>query len=238
MTAASGNLPSGSTMRPPTSRHVQVAMSELNLPNESNLAGFCKGAVRTQLGSRKKGFSLQHRQGAKGQEYFYQCTKCSFEGPAAVSTALPSGGRGAVKREKTFDVQVRVSEGGIKYRWALLAKSHVSKKAASKDGQHGSHDVFGCYFCCAEGMAIGWVDNSPSAQLATLGSLGDEKTQGNPVTSTTPTFTGLQPFLAHLDTHRTASRTPGQTVANATNCIVGRTADDGEDFDLNLPPLQ
>ncbi|EXJ84653.1 hypothetical protein A1O3_05323 [Capronia epimyces CBS 606.96] len=231
MTSTPSRPPLESSMRAPTLPHLQIARSELNLPSESNLAGFCKGAVRTQLGGRKKGFSLEHNRKRKGQAYFFRCTKCNFEGPAAVSTALPSGGRGAVKREKTFDTRVRMSEGGIKYRWAFLAKSHVLNKATSSDLDN-STDVFGCYFCCAEGAAKGWVDDTLTAQLATLGSFGDRKTSAN----LTPIFTGLRAFLAHLETHRTASRTPGLVVANEMNCIIGRTADDREDFDLNLPP--
>ncbi|EXJ94352.1 hypothetical protein A1O1_02746 [Capronia coronata CBS 617.96] len=225
-------------MRAPSSPQMQVPRSELNIPNESNLAGFCKGAVRTQLGGRKKGFSLEHKRGGKGQGYFFRCTKCSFQGPASISTSLPSGGRAAIKREKTFDTQVRVSEGGIKYRWAFLAKSHVVGQAASSDG-HNSNDIFGCYFCCAEGTAKGWVDETDTltAQLATLGTFGDKKNRSNSKPNVTPRFVGLRAFLAHLETHRTASWTPGIIVANEMNCIVGRAANDCEDFDLNLPPL-
>ncbi|KIW99972.1 uncharacterized protein Z518_10900 [Rhinocladiella mackenziei CBS 650.93] len=232
-TSASNTPSLDSTMRAPASPHLQVAGSELNLPSESNLAGFCKGAVRQQLGTRKKGFSLEHKKGAKGADYFFRCTKCNFEGPAAVSTALPSGGRGAAKREKTFDSRVRVSEGGIKYRWVFLAKSHVLNKANHSDLNNGN-DVFACYFCCAEGAAKGWVDDNMSTQLATLGTFGDKK----PTAIETPTFHGLQAFMAHLDTHRIPSRTPGLIVANEMNCIVGRVAHDSEDFDLNLPPMK
>lgn len=220
-------------MRVPSSPHLQVMESQLNLPSESNLAGFCKGAVRQQLAARKKGFSLEHRKGAKGLEYFFRCTKCNFEGPAAVSTALPSGGRGAVKREKTFDMRVRASEGGIQYRWTFLAKSHVTNKSATSDASN-SGDVFGCYFCCAEGVPKGWVDETLSAQLATLGTFGEKKA-GN--LNVMPTFHGLQTFLAHLETHRMPGRTPGLIVANEMNCIVGRVAQEHEDFDLNLPPV-
>lgn len=207
-----------SVMRAPGSPHLQVSRSELNLPCESNLAGFCKGAVRQQLGGRKKAFALEHRKPKRGHEWFFQCTKCNFAGPATVSAALPSGGRGAVKLDKTFDTRVRTTPGGIKYRWAFLAKSHVLNKPSHSD-LNNSNDIYGCYFCCAEGAAKGWLtpDLSPDGQ--------------------TPTFSGLHAFMAHLETHRAPHRVPGLIVANELNCIVGRVASENEDFDLNLPPL-
>jgi hypothetical protein len=215
------------------SPELQVSRAQLNIPSESDLSGFCKGAVRQQMGGRKKGFSLERRRGPMGQEYFWRCSKCSFEGPASVSKALPSGGRGSVKVEKTIDMTVRRSEGGLKYRWNLLAKCHVSKKLTIGDPSTGG-EVFACYFCCAEGGAKGWLDDGIAAQLANLGVFGERK--GSPV-NVTPTFHGLQAFLAHLETHRLPMRTPGLIVANEMNCIVGRLAHDHEDFDLNLPPL-
>ncbi|KAJ9602776.1 hypothetical protein H2200_012556 [Cladophialophora chaetospira] len=216
-----------------TSPELQVSRSELNIPSEANLGGFCKGAVRQQLGARKKGFSLEHRRGPKGQEYFWRCSKCNFDGPAAVSKALPSGGRASAKVEKTLDATVRRSEGGIKYRWNFLAKCHVSKKLTIGDALN-SGDVFACYFCCAEGGAKGWLDNGVSDQLANLGVFGERKAT---TVTVTPTFHGLHAFLAHLETHRLPNRTPGLIVANEMNCIIGRLALEHEDFDLNLPPL-
>ncbi|KAK5048935.1 hypothetical protein LTR84_005356 [Exophiala bonariae] len=238
----SSNAPSlESTMRAvaPSSSSIQIARSELNLPSEANLGGFCKGAVRQQLGGRKKGFGVESKKGGKaGQEFCFRCTKCNFEGPAVVSAALPSGGRGAVKREKTMDTKVRTS-GAIRYRWAFLAKSHILNKTANSDATNGN-DAFGCYFCCAEGAAKGWLDDGGAAsqvhaQLATLGTFGGNK----PTTAAhvTPTFHGLKAFMAHLETHRLSARLPGLVAANEMNCIIGRVALDTEDFDLNLPPL-
>ncbi|EXJ55585.1 hypothetical protein A1O7_08513 [Cladophialophora yegresii CBS 114405] len=217
---------------PIISPDVQISRSQLNIPSESNLAGFCKGAVRQQLGARKKGFTLEHKRGLKGHEYFWRCSKCNFEGPAAVSKALPSGGRGSAKVEKTMDTTVRRSAGGIKYRWNLLAKCHVSKKLTIGDALN-SGDIFACYFCCAEGAAKGWLDNGVTTQLANLGVFGEKKATA---VNVTPTFSALDAFLAHLDTHRLPNRTPGLIVANEMNCIIGRVALDHEDFDLNLPP--
>jgi hypothetical protein len=149
-----------------------------------------------------------------------------------VSKALPSGGRGSAKVEKTLDPTVRRSAGGIKYRWNFLAKCHVSKKLTIGDALN-SGDVFACYFCCAEGAAKGWLDNGVTAQLANLGVFGEKKATA---VNVTPTFYGLEAFLAHLETHRQPNRTPGLIVANEMNCIIGRVALEHEDFDLNLPP--
>ncbi|OCT44815.1 hypothetical protein CLCR_05428 [Cladophialophora carrionii] len=217
---------------PIISPELQISRSQLNIPSESNLAGFCKGAVRQQLGARKKGFTLEHKRGLKGHEYFWRCSKCNFEGPAAVSKALPSGGRGSAKVEKTLDTTVRGSAGGVRYRWNLLAKSHVSKRLTIGDALN-SGDIFACYFCCAEGAAKGWLDNGVTTQLANLGVFGEKKATA---VNVTPTFYGLDAFLAHLETHRLPNRTPGLIVANEMNCIIGRIALDHEDFDLNLPP--
>jgi len=226
-----------STMRAAApSPALQVPRSELNLPGEGKPEGFCKGAVRQQLGSRKKGFGVESRKG--GKEFVFKCTKCSFEGPATVSAALPSGGRGAVKREKTMDNKVRVSAGGIRYRWVFLAKSHVMNKVGVSDALN-TNSVYACYFCCAEGAARGWLDEdgggSVNAQLATLGVFGGNKPTA--ATHVTPTFDGLKAFMAHLETHRVPARLPCLITANEMNCIVGRAALDSEDFDLNLPPL-
>ncbi|OAL28818.1 hypothetical protein AYO22_02683 [Fonsecaea multimorphosa] len=167
------------------------------------------------------------------QEYFWRCTKCNFEGPASVSRALPSGGRGSVKTEKTYDTKVRYSEGGIKYRWNLLAKCHMPKKLTIGDAMNNG-DAFACFFCCVEGAAKGWTEDGVPSQLAKLGVFGEKKAT---TVNLTPTFTGLQAFLAHLETHRLPDRTPGLIASNELYCIVGRVAHDQEEFDLNLPPL-
>jgi hypothetical protein len=204
---------------------LQGNKTKLNFPNESSLGGFCKGAVREQMGARKKGFTFEHKRDGGAQDFVSKCTKCSFTGPAKISAALPSGGRGAVKREKTMDNHVRMSPSGIKYRWMFLAKSHVSSKANPLHTPHGE-DVFGCYFCCVERVASGWLIGRPNEQFSSE----------NKDVVVTPTFVGSEAFLAHLETHQLPERTPCLIAANEMNCIVGRIADDREDFDLNLPP--
>ncbi|KAK4941455.1 hypothetical protein LTR10_018599 [Elasticomyces elasticus] len=217
-------------MQHDSSLQLEVVRSDLKLPSESNLAGFCKGAVRQQLGSRKKGFVLDHRHGDNGEEWFFRCTKCSFVGPAAISTALPSGGRGPIKREKMFDTKVRTSPGGIQYRWLFLAKSHVSNQT-SKSDLSNINGRYGCYFCIAEGGTKGWLDDKQWSSLGTSG-------EASRTERITPTFKGLHDFIAHLETHRLSDRLPGLIVAKQMNCIVGRVASESEDFELNLPHWQ
>ena len=51
----------------------------------------------------------------------------------------------------------------------------------------------------------------------------------------TPTFGGLQSFMAHLQEHR--GRLPTGEVLYRTNCIVGEVASPERDFDINLQAL-
>lgn len=108
----------------------------LVLPTEKHLQGFCKGAYRTFLGLNSKGFSVTGRPvGLMGTVYMWQCSKCNFQGP--VTTVSVEGKRlGRKKEEKIFDPKVRISPvkgvdgqvGGVRYKWAFLAKCHVRLK--------------------------------------------------------------------------------------------------------------
>ena len=190
----------------------------LVLPAENNLHGFCKGAVKLQLNPtvHKKAFSVSNRPaGLTGTIPYFQCSKCSFEGPAVMSVNM---GTKKTKAEKTFDPRVRIAENGIRYRWAFLAKSHVQCKSmpegpTAKDGSFGA---FGCIFCCAEGAGRGW---------GTVGSGGSA-----------PSFGNIGSFMEHLQMHTLADARPGAEMQSRAKCIVGRVAEAGEDFDINLPP--
>ena len=203
---------------PPQSQ--SYAPFTLVLPAENNLHGFCKGAVKLQLNPtvHKKAFSVANRPaGLTGTIPFFQCSKCSFEGPAVMSVNV---GSKKTKAEKTFDPRVRVAENGIRYRWAFLAKSHVQCKSmpegpTAKDGSFGA---FGCIFCCAEGAGRGW---------GTVGAGGSA-----------PTFGNIGSFMEHLQMHMRAEATPGAEMQARAKCIVGRVAETGEEFDINLPPSQ
>jgi hypothetical protein len=190
----------------------------LVLPTENNLHGFCKGAVKLQLNPNipKKAFSVANRPaGLTGTIPFFQCSKCSFEGPAVMAVNL---GSKKSKAEKTFDSRVRVAENGIRYRWVFLAKSHVQCKSMPEGptARDGSFGAFGCIFCCAEGVGRGW------------GALG----RGG----TAPTFGNIGSFMEHLQMHLREEATPGAQMQARTKCIVGRVAEATEDFEINLPP--
>ncbi|KAL1962457.1 hypothetical protein VTN77DRAFT_9658 [Rasamsonia byssochlamydoides] len=108
-----------------------------------------------------------------------------------------------------YDGEVRVHEQtGIRYRWVFLAKSHVHMKRIPEKTD-GSVGTFGCVFCCAE-------RHGPA-----------------------PVFGNLASFMEHLLLrHRQMadSDSPGlEALLDRTRCIVGRVADDSEDFDINLP---
>jgi hypothetical protein len=188
------------------------------LPTENDLHGFCKGAVKLQINPTvlKKAFSVANRPaGLTGTIPFFQCSKCSFEGPAVMSVNM---GSKKTKAEKTFDPRVRVGGNGIRYRWAFLAKSHVQCKSMPEGptARDGSFGAYGCIFCCAEGAGRGW---------GTTGSGGN-----------TPTFGNIGSFMEHLEMHLSPEATPSAEMQAKAKCIVGRVAEAGEDFDINLPP--
>ena len=138
---------------------------------------------------------------------------------------LPSAKKG--KADKCFDPKIRVSEGGIRYRWAFLAKSHVFSKSAPEGptARDGSFGAFGCIFCCAEGKGRGW-EISGMATPGSGGALGGA-----------PIFGNIGSFMEHLEMHRKPEGTPGVEMQGRVKCIVGRVAEPTEEFDLNLPPL-
>lgn len=193
----------------------------LNLPSESALHGFCKGAIKLQSGSlkdNKKAFTVANRpSGFTGTIPFWQCTKCSFDGPVVISV-ITVPGKKAGKAEKCFDTRVRESDGGIRYRWTFLAKCHVMGKSLPEGptARDGSFGAFACLFCCAEGHARGW-------RMATE--------NGAPI------FGNVASFMEHLQMHREVEGRPGVEMQTRAKCVVGRVAEMTEDFDINLPPL-
>lgn len=50
----------------------------------------------------------------------------------------------------------------------------------------------------------------------------------------TPIFGGVESLMNHLQQHREVQ--PTGEVLYRMNCILGRVAEVGEDFDINLPP--
>lgn len=130
---------------------------------------------------------------------------------------------------------------------------------ASVDGvKDGSVGTFGCLFCCAEGVARGWVEENTRTSVgggaavgvgAGVGSWGRRKssvtsrvtttsTTSSTTTNTTatPMFGNVESFMQHLEMHRTPEGMPGVEMQGRMKCVVGRLAETGEDFDINLPP--
>ncbi|KGY15219.1 hypothetical protein PABG_11795 [Paracoccidioides brasiliensis Pb03] len=116
------------------------------------------------------------------------------------------------KPSRFFDQRVRVhQETGIRYHWAFLAKSHIfcQKVPPITDGSTCS---YGCIYCCTE-------------QRGSVPVLGN-----------------VNSFMEHLRTHdgshmRGHIKAPDQELLKRTKCIMGRTARDWEEFDINIPPF-
>ncbi|KAJ9606679.1 hypothetical protein H2200_008687 [Cladophialophora chaetospira] len=226
-----------------------TSIGPLNLPTDKNLLGFCKGALRLQAGLERKAFSIANRPvGFSGMSSYWRCEKCEFEGPVhqIVNTSEDKKKKG--KPEKVFDPRIRVSEGGgVRYRWAFLARCHVSLKGlvtidAPKDGSFGS---FGCIFCCAEGKNRGWFDTAAADGPITTSnaSVKSGRTANSGVkmdagTQATPIFGNVASFMQHLETvHRQQDGWPNAEMVGRFRVVVGRVAgvQDGA-WEINLVP--
>lgn len=243
----------------------------LNLPNEKNTHPFCKSAFRLFLGITKKSFIAANRPvGMTGYVPYWKCDKCQFEGPMATVAGPPDKKGRPGKPEKVFDRTIREcgpltsavvgpdgrgeGSGGIRYKWAFLAKCHVPLKAPPDFGNMGQSTgtigSFGCLFCTAEGAARGWVmtfDGSRSMSLGLNGpGLNDTASTfsgtsghsaGSGPAQNTPVFGNLQLFMDHLQMHRREEYWPCEEMRGRMKCVVGRVADRGEDWEINFLPL-
>ncbi|KAK2802902.1 hypothetical protein FQN51_004165 [Onygenales sp. PD_10] len=215
MSAGSGSGPSSSAVDPDP--------SALYLPCEENgFAGFCKGAWKLQTGVKKAMRAEQRPAGMFSQILFWRCSKCLFEGPMNLSSEnpptmtmhAPSFSRTTPldKPGRSFDHRVRVhAETGVRYRWAFLAKSHAFCRDVPK-ATDGSTCSYGCIYCCSE-------RRGPA-----------------------PVFGNIDTFMHHLRLHDGESipghmNAPAQDLLNRTKCIMGRMAQDYEEFDINIPPV-
>ncbi|OAX82052.1 hypothetical protein ACJ72_03594 [Emergomyces africanus] len=137
-----------------------------------------------------------------------------FSQPPPTSIPTPSFSRTTPldQPSRSFDHRVRVHQGtGIRYRWAFLAKSHAYCKKVPPTTD-GSSCTYGCIYCCSE--------------------------QRGPA----PIFGNVNSFMEHLRTHdgtniRGHKTLPEQELLNRTKCLVGRLANDWEEFDINIPPV-
>ncbi|KAF3480920.1 uncharacterized protein GIQ15_06267 [Arthroderma uncinatum] len=198
---------------------------DLYLPTEeNNYAGFCKGAWRLQY-SMKNSFRIDNRPvGMYMLISSWHCSKCSFEGIVQESKfsgkapVLPAM-LGPVKTSiiqgmrvlQMFDQTVHFhGPSGNRYRWIFLAKSHVECKP-SKPTEKPVHG-YGCIFCSSQ-------NQGPA-----------------------PIYGNLDTFMEHLREHGGRGyawdrKKPSQPLLDWTRCILGRIADDSEDFDINIPTV-
>ncbi len=239
---------------------IPATSGPLILPTDKDTLGFCKGAFRLQAGLERKAFSLANRPaGFTGTVTYWKCEKCNFEGPVHTSVNV-SGTKKKGKPERTFDPKIRVSEtGGVRYKWAFLARCHVNLKgmvplgeAGSREGSFGS---FGCVFCCAEGKYRGWNDSSPVSASSTngvdkgvMGLLTSGKDRGSVrsgksghtansgakvdsgASQSTPIFGNVASFMDHLETvHRGQDGWPNAEMQGRFRVVVGRLAGIHED---------
>ncbi|EZF75661.1 hypothetical protein H105_02854 [Trichophyton soudanense CBS 452.61] len=198
---------------------------DLYLPTEeNNFAGFCKGAWRLQ-NSMKNSFRIDNRPvGMYMLQSSWHCSKCSFEGIVQESkfsgkAPVLSSMLGPVKTSiiqgmrvlQMFDQTVHLhGPSGNRYRWIFLAKSHVECKPPKPTDKVVCG--FGCIFCSVQ-------NHGPA-----------------------PIYGNLDTFMEHLREHRGRGyawdrKKPSQPLLDWTRCILGRIADDSEDFDINIPTV-
>ncbi|EEQ29888.1 conserved hypothetical protein [Microsporum canis CBS 113480] len=154
----------------------------------------------------------------------WHCSKCSFEGIVQESkfsgkAPVLSSMLGPVKTSiiqgmrvlQMFDQTVRLhGPSGNRYRWIFLAKSHVECRPSKPTDKVVCG--FGCIFCSAQ-------NHGPA-----------------------PIYGNLDTFMEHLREHGGRGyawdrKKPSQPLLDWTRCILGRIADDSEDFDINIPTV-
>jgi hypothetical protein len=213
----------------------------LHLPTDKHLHGFCKGAVRLQAGLDRKAFGVQNRaHGSSGISSYWCCEKCNFEGPLYnIVNTSDEKKRKKEKPERIFDPKIRVSQSGmIRYRWAFLARCHVPVKdivpqntEAGKDGSFGS---FGCIFCCAEGKARGWLDQSDNSSMSVRSGHSAKKSDGSSGSYATPVFGEVNAFMAHLERmHSKKDGRPNAEMLGRMKVILEKVAN-AEDLEWDV----
>jgi hypothetical protein len=241
-TLASSTAPSMSSV----SLALAPPSGSLMLPTDKNLLGFCKGAFRLQVGLEKKAFSINMRPvGIMTSIPFWRCEKCIFEGPIHLVVNTSDDKKKKSKPDKVFDPTIRVSEaGGVRYRWAFLAKCHVTRKGvvlADTQQNTGILGSFGCIFCCAEGKSRGWLDTANSAGVVggPVVAGGRNSDPAAPAVQATPIFGNVASFMQHLESvHRPQSGWPNAEMMGRFRVVVGRMAPQHEaGWDINFVPL-
>ncbi|KIW32256.1 uncharacterized protein PV07_03816 [Cladophialophora immunda] len=254
-----GRAPSVRTMASSTAPSVTplINTGPVVLPTDKNLLGFCKGAFRLQAGMERKAFTIANRpHGLSGMTAYWRCEKCNFEGPVHNTVNTSDDKKKKGKPERVFDPRIRISEGGgIRYRWAFLARCHVSLKGMAPidtpSGRDGSFGSFGCIFCCAEGKSRGWIDLSRTASNVAgsiAGSNGSIKSGHGSINPTkvngaaqvtTPIFGNVSSFMQHLESvHRQQDGWPNAEMVGRFRVVVGRMAPVEEPgWEVNFVPF-
>lgn len=226
----------------------------LTLPDEKNTSPYCKAAFRLFLGLSKKTFDRANRPvGLTGNLPYWRCDKCLFEGPMATIPGPPDKKGRPGRPEPIFDPTVRESgplsstlvgpdgrgegAGGIRFKWAFLAKCHVPQKSAPYiyGKPNGTVGSFGCLFCTAEGAGRGWTTSLPGDAASTVSGRSTHSASSN--SGSTPVFGNLQLFMDHLQMHRREENWPCPEMRGRMKCVVGRVADKGEEWEVNFLPL-
>ncbi|KAJ4349863.1 uncharacterized protein N0V89_008482 [Didymosphaeria variabile] len=112
------------------------------------------------------------------------------------------------KKEAILDDQIRTSTMGIRYRWSFLAKSHVKKTSYSVGGRNGAGEETECNFGCVICSVEGNVTGIYGSAEALMDHIANEHV-----------------YAGNMN-HMTMMR---------SKVIVGRTAGEGEEWDVNIP---
>lgn len=123
------------------------------------------------------------------------------------SKCLFEGSVHGTAKRRGFDIRVHTSHG-IRYRWAFLAKSHLKKKSYTSGSQYGE----------------GQYDSQFGCIFCSV--------EGKKM----PIFDNVDGLMAHIAQHQVMHHNSEVFFSPKTRCIVGRTAADYEDFDINIPP--
>jgi hypothetical protein len=222
----------------------------LTLPTDKNTLGFCKGAFRLFIGLEKKAFNINNRPlGISGVIPYWKCEKCPFEGPCITTYPVQLPGQKKAKPEKSFDLKPRECVGGgVLYKWAFLAKSHVQIKSSAELGsveqRRGEYGSFGCIFCAGEAVRRGWALSGSDIWTGLKEKDKHNKRGGGDGGSInsgtgggTPIFGNLGSFMEHLQVHRREDMRPGVEMMGRVRGVAGRAPEVGEEWEVVLLPL-
>lgn len=176
----------------------------------------------------------------------WQCKECRFKGGVSVSpgnqndrTAAPPGLRNRKKKkgrkeeeEPGIDNEVYTSAVGIRYRWIFLAKSHVRKKSLSLDSPAQKPSSF----------YVGVQRQPPSAYYSSAVSVPPSNANGTANFGCifcsvegreSGVYGNVETLMSHIFLEHAREMEEGARME--VRCVVGRVAEKGEEWDLNIP---